>query len=89
MNTEELEGKWEQIKGQVKEKWGKLSNDDITTIGGKKDQLIGKIRERYALGKEDAENQFAAFVRDCNCDSSSKSGNSNEKPTSSGSLRSL
>ena len=46
------EGSWKQVKGQVKEKWGKLTDDDLTTINGKRDQLEGKIQERYGLAKD-------------------------------------
>lgn len=86
MDTEQLEGKWEQIKGQVKEKWGKLTDDDMTRISGKKDQLIGKLRERYAYGKEEAETQFAAFIKDCRCDSDSKTSDARTKSESARSL---
>ena len=46
------EGNSKQVKGQVKEKWGKLTDDDLTSINGKRDQLEGKIQERYGLAKD-------------------------------------
>ena len=52
MDWNRVEGNWKQIKGQVKEKWGKLTDDDLTTINGKRDQLEGKIQERYGLAKD-------------------------------------
>lgn len=81
MNTDELEGKWEQIKGQIKEKWGKLTDDDITIIKGKKDQLLGKLQERYGFAKDAAETKLAAFMKDCNCNSSNKTKSETESPT--------
>ena len=68
MNWDQVEGKWNQIKGAVKEKWGKLTDDDLEVIKGKKDQLIGKIQERYGITKEAAEIE----VNSWNIPSSSK-----------------
>ena len=55
MNADQLEGKWKQLKGSVKEKWGKLTDDDLELIAGKRDKLIGKLQERYGIRKEEAE----------------------------------
>ncbi len=63
MNWEQLQGKWKQTKGKVREKWGKLTDDDLDVIAGKRDQLVGRIQERYALAKEEAEKQADAFVQ--------------------------
>lgn len=52
-----------QFKGAVKEKWGKLTDDDLDVISGKRDQLIGKIQERYGLAREAAEQQLQAFEK--------------------------
>ncbi len=68
MNIEQFEGKWDQLKGQVKEKWGKLTGDDMKVIGGKKDQLIGKLRERYGQTQEQAEREVGSFMKDCSCE---------------------
>jgi uncharacterized protein YjbJ (UPF0337 family) len=57
MNWEQIEGKWLQVKGKVKSQWGKLTDDDLATVAGKKDQLIGKVQERYGVQKENAEEQ--------------------------------
>jgi uncharacterized protein YjbJ (UPF0337 family) len=57
MNSDQLQGKWKQVKGSVKERWGKLTDDDINVIDGKHDQLIGKIQERYGIAKEAAQKQ--------------------------------
>jgi uncharacterized protein YjbJ (UPF0337 family) len=63
MNWDQVEGKWKQASGHVKEKWGKLTDDDLQVIRGKRDQLVGKIQERYGIAKEDAERQVEEFTR--------------------------
>jgi uncharacterized protein YjbJ (UPF0337 family) len=62
MNWDQVQGKWKQTEGKFREKWGKLTDDDLTVIAGKRDQLIGRLRERYGLAKEEAERQADAFV---------------------------
>jgi uncharacterized protein YjbJ (UPF0337 family) len=57
MNSDQLQGKWKQMKGSVKERWGKLTDDDLDVIDGKHDQLIGKIQERYGIAKDAAKKQ--------------------------------
>ena len=63
MNWDQVEGKWKQYKGNVKEKWGKLTDDDIDVIDGKRQQLVGKIQQRYGLAKDAAEQQADEFVK--------------------------
>jgi uncharacterized protein YjbJ (UPF0337 family) len=63
MNWEQVEGKWKQYKGQAKEKWGKLTDDDLTAIDGRREQLVGRIQERYGIQKEVAEKQADEFVK--------------------------
>jgi len=67
MNWDRIEGSWEQLKGKVKEKWGKLTDDDLKVIGGKKDQLIGRLQSHYGYEKEKAEQEIDSFSRSCNC----------------------
>jgi uncharacterized protein YjbJ (UPF0337 family) len=55
MNWDQVAGQWKQMKGNVKEKFGKLTDDDLTQINGKRDQLVGKIQERYGIAKEEAQ----------------------------------
>jgi|HubBroStandDraft_1064217.scaffolds.fasta_scaffold333152_1 uncharacterized protein YjbJ (UPF0337 family) len=57
MNSDQLKGKWKQVKGSVKERWGKLTDDDLEIIDGKHDQLIGKVQERYGIAREAAQKQ--------------------------------
>jgi uncharacterized protein YjbJ (UPF0337 family) len=54
MNADQFAGKWKQLKGSVKQRWGKLTDDDLTVIDGKKDQLIGRLQERYGITREQA-----------------------------------
>jgi uncharacterized protein YjbJ (UPF0337 family) len=63
MNSEQIEGKWKQFSGKVREKWGKLTDSDIEVIQGKRDQLVGKIQERYGIAKEEAQRQVDAFFK--------------------------
>jgi uncharacterized protein YjbJ (UPF0337 family) len=55
MNWDQIEGNWKQIKGRAKQQWGKLTNDDLDQLAGKRDQLIGKIQERYGYQRDQAE----------------------------------
>lgn len=63
MNSDQLEGKWRQVKGEVREKWGKLTDDDIQIVGGRRDQLIGRVQERYGMAREAATKEVDAFVK--------------------------
>ena len=58
MNWDQVAGNWKQFKGAVREKWGKLTDDDLDVVAGKRDQLLGKIQERYGITKEAAEKEF-------------------------------
>jgi uncharacterized protein YjbJ (UPF0337 family) len=66
MNWDQVEGKWIQVKGQVREKWGKLTDSDLEVIAGKRDQLVGRIQERYGIAKEVAEEQADSFAKQLN-----------------------
>jgi uncharacterized protein YjbJ (UPF0337 family) len=63
MNWDQIQGKWKQSAAVVKQKWGKLTDDDLTVIAGKKDELVGKIQERYGIAREAAEKQVDEFSR--------------------------
>jgi uncharacterized protein YjbJ (UPF0337 family) len=54
MNDDVLKGKWAQLKGKVKVQWGKLTDDEIEQLDGGKDQLVGKVQERYGIARDQA-----------------------------------
>jgi uncharacterized protein YjbJ (UPF0337 family) len=62
MNWDRVEGNWKQVTGKVKEQWGKLTEDDITVINGKQDQLVGRIQERYGIAKDEAQRQVDTWI---------------------------
>ncbi len=57
MNWDQFEGKWKQMKGTVRQKWGDLTDDDLDKISGRREQLVGRLQERYGLAKDTAEQQ--------------------------------
>jgi uncharacterized protein YjbJ (UPF0337 family) len=57
MNSDQLAGKWKQVKGSVKQQWGKLTEDDLDVINGQQESLVGKLQERYGIAKEEAQKQ--------------------------------
>ena len=61
MNWDEIQGKWKQMSGSVREKWGKLTDNDLQTIAGKRDQFIGKLQQRYGFSREQAEKDVDAW----------------------------
>jgi uncharacterized protein YjbJ (UPF0337 family) len=68
MNWDRIEGNWKQATGKVKEQWGKLTDDDIAFVNGKRDQLAGRIQERYGIGKDEAERQLSDWERNARDD---------------------
>ena len=69
MNWEQVEGQWKEIKGIVREKWGKLTDDDFESIAGKKDRLLGKVQTYYGHKKEAAEKEIDGFIAGINLES--------------------
>ena len=61
MNWDIVEGNWKQFKGKAKEQWGKLTDDELDVIAGKRDQLSGRVQEAYGVSKEEAEKQIRDF----------------------------
>lgn len=63
MDWDRVEGNWKQFTGKVKEKWGDLTDDDLTSINGKRDQLEGKLQERYGYAKDKARQEVDEFMK--------------------------
>jgi len=63
MNWEQMEGKWKQIRGSVRQKWGKLTDDDLNYIAGSRDKFVGRLQERYGIAKEEAQRQADEWLR--------------------------
>ena len=70
MNWDQVEGKWKQYKGQFREKWGKPTDDDLDRVAGKRDQLVGRIQERYGIEREQAQEEADEFLRNIREDAS-------------------
>ena len=62
-NQETMKGKWNQLKGEARQQWGKLTDDDIERIAGDKDKLVGKLQERYGYEKEEAKKEVDEWER--------------------------
>jgi uncharacterized protein YjbJ (UPF0337 family) len=58
MNWDQIEGKWKQFKGAARQKWAKLTDDDLEFIAGNRDQFAGRLQERYGIAKDEAERQL-------------------------------
>jgi uncharacterized protein YjbJ (UPF0337 family) len=63
MNTDILEGKWKQIRGEIRETWGELTDDELDQIAGKRDKLAGILQEKYGWSRDEAERQIDDFLR--------------------------
>jgi uncharacterized protein YjbJ (UPF0337 family) len=65
MNWDRIEGNWKQFKGQVKQQWGKFTDDELDVIAGKRDQFLGKLQEKYGITKDEAQRQLRDFETNC------------------------
>jgi uncharacterized protein YjbJ (UPF0337 family) len=63
MNQDRIQGRWKQLKGKVKEQWGRLTDDDLDVIAGRRDQLLGRIQQRHGLAKDEADRQVSDWER--------------------------
>ena len=63
MNQDIFKGRWAQLKGELKTQWGKLTDNDLTQIEGQKDKLVGKVRERYGIERDEAERQVDDWLK--------------------------
>ena len=62
MNEDILKGKWRQIKGEVKSRWGKLTHDDMDVVSGDAEKLVGRVQERYGYQRDQAQREVDDFV---------------------------
>jgi uncharacterized protein YjbJ (UPF0337 family) len=62
MNWDRIEGNWKQFRGKAQQQWGKLTNDDLDQVEGRRVELIGKIQERYGIAKDEAERQVDTWL---------------------------
>jgi uncharacterized protein YjbJ (UPF0337 family) len=83
MNWTQIEGRWDQWAGQVKSQWGKLTDDDLKNIAGKRQQLVGKLQERYGVLKEEIETQVNAWLGGVKPDHASAPSTDSSAPTAS------
>jgi uncharacterized protein YjbJ (UPF0337 family) len=62
MNWDKIEGAWKQFKGKAREQWGRLTDDDVDVVMGRRDQLIGKIQERYGITRDEADREINEWL---------------------------
>lgn len=65
MNWDQVSGNWKTFRGKIQERWGRLTDDDLDVIAGKRDQLVGRLQRAYGLEKEAAEKEIDAFCDRC------------------------
>jgi uncharacterized protein YjbJ (UPF0337 family) len=63
MNWDSIKGNWRQLRGKAKAQWGKLTDDDLDVVEGRRDQLVGKIQERYGTSRDEADRQVDDWIR--------------------------
>jgi uncharacterized protein YjbJ (UPF0337 family) len=66
MNWDRVEGNWKTFKGRVQQKWGKLTDDDVNVIEGKRSELSGRLQERYGVARDEAERQIDTWLKSVN-----------------------
>jgi uncharacterized protein YjbJ (UPF0337 family) len=63
MNWDQMEGKWKQLKGSIRERFGRLTDDDLQVIAGNRDRFVGKLQERYGIAREEAQKQADEWAK--------------------------
>jgi uncharacterized protein YjbJ (UPF0337 family) len=76
MNWDRIAGNWKQMKGRAQERWGKLTDDHLDVIDGRREQLAGRIQEAYGLSRDEADRQISSWERDLGDDSAAASNSS-------------
>jgi uncharacterized protein YjbJ (UPF0337 family) len=66
MNWDRIEGNWKEFQGKVQKQWGKLTNDDLDVVKGKRTELAGRLQQRYGYGKDQADREIDAWLKDVN-----------------------
>lgn len=64
MNWDVVKGNWKQVKGDIRKRWGKLTDDELEEVAGERDKLIGKLQEKYGYARGEAEKQVDAMLED-------------------------
>lgn len=67
MNWDQIQGNWHQYKGKVREKWGRLTDNELDVIHGRREQLEGKLQDVYGITREEAKSKVDEFARSCDC----------------------
>ena len=81
MNWDRIEGNWKQFRGNAREKWGKLTDDQLDVIAGKRDQLVGKLQEAYGYSKDQAEREIGEWESGLSGDGAAASSTTRGRPS--------
>jgi uncharacterized protein YjbJ (UPF0337 family) len=87
MNWDRIEGNWKQFSGKVQQQWGKLTNDDLDTIDGHREELAGRIQAAYGVSKDEAEKQIDRFAGSLDSSTDNVPGSQPGMPNSPGAER--
>jgi len=79
MNWDTIKGDWKQFRGKVKEAWGRLTDDQLDVVAGKRDQLIGAIQKGYGIARDEAERQVQQFELSCAAEDSCAGTTANDR----------
>jgi uncharacterized protein YjbJ (UPF0337 family) len=79
MNQDQMQGKFDQFRGKIKETWGRLSDDDIALANGKTEQFLGKVQETYGLTREAVQKRFDEITKMSSCSADKPCGCSSDK----------
>lgn len=63
MNWDQIAGKWSQLKGEIRQRWARLTDDDLEFVAGSRDKFVGRLQERYGIVREEAERQINEWAK--------------------------